>query len=82
MNSASTAPSTVLPTILNLSVHHSDKLDRKDMILFERKKQEIINKLKGFPNHLSMDDQGRFFIGYYHQRQDFFIKSEENNNEE
>lgn len=82
MNSASTAPSTVLPTILNLSVHHSDKLDRKDMILFEREKQEIINKLKGFPNHLSMDDQGRFFIGYYHQRQDFFIKSEENNNEE
>lgn len=82
MNSASTTPSVVFPTILNLSVHHSDKLDRKDVVQFERDKQEIIGKLIDFPNQLNMQDQGRFFIGYYHQRQDFFTKSEENNNEE
>jgi CRISPR-associated protein Csd1 len=28
-----------------------------------------------------LQDQGRFFIGYYHQRQDFFVKNEDNNNE-
>ena len=72
MNSASTTPSVVFPTILNLSVHHSDKLDRKDLVQFERNKQEIIGKLIDFPNKLNMQDQGRFFIGYYHQRQDFF----------
>ena len=81
MNSASTTPSVVFPTILNLSVHHSDKLDRKDVVQFERDKQEIIGKLIDFPNQLNMQDQGRFFIGYYHQRQDFFLKSEDNNNE-
>lgn len=82
MNSASTTPSVVFPTILNLSVHHSDKLDRKDLVQFERNKQEIIGKLIDFPNKLNMQDQGRFFIGYYHQRQDFFTKNEKNNNEE
>ena len=81
MNSASTTPSVVFPTILNLSVHHSDKLDRKDVVQFERNKQEIIGKLIEFPNQLNLQDQGRFFIGYYHQRQDFFTKNEDNNNE-
>ena len=28
-----------------------------------------------FPSQLNLDDQGRFAIGYYHQRQDFFNKS-------
>ncbi len=27
-----------------------------------------------FPAHLAMPDQGRFALGYYHQRQDFFTK--------
>jgi CRISPR-associated protein Csd1 len=29
-----------------------------------------------FPAHLPLADQGRFAIGYYHQRQDFFKKRE------
>ena len=28
-----------------------------------------------FPPHLNLADQGRFAIGYYHQRQAFFTKS-------
>ena len=31
----------------------------------------------GFPAHLSLDEQSRFAIGYYHQRQDFFKPKEE-----
>ena len=44
-------------------------------------KQEIINKIDadGFHAQLDLQDQGRFFIGFYHQRQDFFTKNEENN---
>ena len=34
----------------------------------------------GFPTHLDLQDQGRFFVGYYHQRQDFFTKKETDNN--
>ena len=31
-----------------------------------------------FPAHLSLDEQSRFAIGYYHQRQEFFKSKEEN----
>ena len=74
MNAASATPSSVFATILNLSVHHSEKLDDSRRIYFEKLKQEIIEKLpaNGFPAHLDLQDQGRFFVGYYHQRQDFF----------
>lgn len=79
MNAASATPSAVFATILNLSVHHSEKLDEGRRIFFEKLKQEIIEKLpaNGFPTHLDLRDQGRFFVGYYHQRQDFFTRKKE-----
>ena len=74
MNSASAVPSTVFATILNLSSHQLEKLGTSGQIRFEKLKQEIISKLdaEGFPARLDLQDQGRFFVGYYHQRQDFF----------
>lgn len=74
MNSASATPATVFATILNLSTHHLEKLNAGSQIYYEKLKQEIISKLDadGFPAHLDLQDQGRFFVGYYHQRQDFF----------
>lgn len=79
MNAASATPATVFPTILNLSVHHSEKLDEGRKIYFEKLKQEIIEKISayGFPSHLDLQDQGRFFVGYYHQRQDFFTSKKD-----
>ncbi len=74
MNSASSTPSSVFATILNLSSHHSEKLSDGSRIFYEKIKQEIMDKLPsdGFPAHLDLQDQGRFFVGFYHQRQDFF----------
>ena len=79
MNAASATPATVFATILNLSSHHMEKLSNDGKrIFYEKMKQEIIDKIPadGFPAHLDLQDQGRFFIGYYHQRQDFFTKKE------
>lgn len=78
INAASSTPSAVFATILNLSVHHIKKLNTSKQIFFEKLKQEIIDKLpaEGFPAHLDLQDQGRFFVGYYHQRQDFFVSKE------
>lgn len=78
MNAASSTPAAVFATILNLSNHHSEKLDAGINIYFERIKQEIISKLDadGFPTHLDLQDQGRFFVGYYHQYQDFFTSKD------
>ena len=84
MNSASSTPAAVFSTILNLSNHHVENLKNEGRkIYFEKLKQEIISKIDadGFKAQLDLQDQGRFFIGYYHQRQDFFTKNEENNNE-
>lgn len=85
MNSASSTPAAVFSTILNLSNHHVENLKNEGRkIYFEKLKQEIISKIdaNGFRPQLDLQDQGRFFIGYYHQRQDFFTKNEDNNNEE
>ena len=39
----------------------------------EKDLMEIIAKLPhSFPKHLSIQDQGRFAIGYYQQRETFF----------
>ena len=82
MNAASATPSAVFATILNLSSHHAEKLNEGRNVFFEKLKQEIIEKLDadGFPAHLDLQDQGRFFVGYYHQRQAFFTKNEKEEN--
>ena len=46
--------------------------------------EEILQDIREFPAHLSLDDQGLFAIGYYHQRKALYTKSdkkEDNNNE-
>ena len=84
MNAASATPSSVFATILNLSSHHLENLSNEGKkVFYEKLKQEIIDKIpaEGFPAHLDLQDQGRFFVGYYHQRQDFFKKKEEGDKE-
>lgn len=83
MNAASTTPSSVFATILNLSSHHAEKLNEGSKVFYEKLKQEIIGNMPsdGFPAHLDLQDQGRFFVGYYQQRQEFFT-SKENKSQE
>ncbi|MBR4647040.1 MAG: type I-C CRISPR-associated protein Cas8c/Csd1 [Bacteroidales bacterium] len=84
MNSASATPAAVFATILNLSYHHSEKLTEGRKVWFEKIKQEIVDKISsdGFPAHLDLQDQGRFFVGYYQQTQWFYTKKEEQTTEE
>jgi len=84
MNAASATPAAVFPTLLNLSVHHEEKLDKGGQIYMENMKTEIIEKLSanGFPSHLDLNDQGRFMIGYYHQRQDFYTSKKDKEDRE
>jgi len=79
MTSASTTPTSVFPAMLALSNHHLEKLSTGSKIYYEKLKQEIISLLPatGFPARLNLLDQGRFFVGYYHQKHDLFTKKEE-----
>ena len=74
---ASSTPVTVFSTLIKLSKHHLSKLAVGRSIYFERLTGEIISEIQDFSPHLSLEDQGRFAIGYYHQRQDFFKKKQE-----
>ncbi len=75
--SVSSTPVAVFPTLIKLSKHHLSKLENRGReVNFERLLGEIIDGIGDFPPHLSLEDQGRFAIGYYHQRQDFFKKRE------
>ena len=74
---ASSSPVSVFTTLLRLKNHHLAKLtNRGRAVNFERLLGEIMGGLDDFPKHLSLQEQGRFALGYYHQRQDFFSKSE------
>lgn len=78
---ASSTPVTVFGRLLGLSNHHLAKLNPGRKTNFEKMVQEVMAGMNsnGMPVHLSLDDQSRFAIGYYHQRQELFTKKETNN---
>ena len=71
---ASTTPTTVFGRLLSLSRHHLAKFDTGKSVYYEKLLQSVITNLdsNGLPKYLSMDDQSRFAIGYYHQREDLY----------
>ena len=72
---ASSTPVSVFSTLLKLKNHHINKLDNKGRATnLEKLIGQIMEAITDFPPNLSMADQGRFAIGYYHQRQNFFKK--------
>jgi CRISPR-associated protein Csd1 len=78
---ASSNPVAVFPQLLKLKNHHLSKLENQVFkIAHERRLAEIIEGLSNdMPAHLVMDDQARFAIGYYHQRQALFTSNKEIN---
>lgn len=74
---ASSTPVAVFTTLMRLKNHHLAKIQSKGRAVnFEKLLAEIMSGVSDFPVHMNLPDQGRFAIGYYHQRQDFFTKRE------
>jgi CRISPR-associated protein Csd1 len=71
---ASSTPVAVFTTLLRLKNAHLKKLPAPRNTYFEKLLGEVVAPVTDFPKHLSLPDQGRFALGYYHQRQDFFTK--------
>lgn len=69
---ASTTPSKVIGLLMSNAQDHLSKIRKKDRGAYEglqRRIEEIMQPLrKGYPNTLSMSEQGLFALGYYHQR--------------
>lgn len=80
-NSACATPAAVFPILLKLSNSHLKKLDTGKSIYLSRQIGELTDKMgTNFPAHLTLQEQGAFILGYYHQTQKRFEKK--NNNEE
>lgn len=83
--SASTNPVAAFPRLLKLHAHHLRKLQNKPGLrtMHEKLVQEICGNIgDAFPRYLPPDEQGQFFLGYYHQRQELFTKKSDANDNE
>ncbi len=77
--SACATPASTFPTLLRLAHHHTAKAEYGHNL--DRKIQETLELLeaKPFPARLTLDEQGIFILGYYHQRADFYVKNSPRN---
>ena len=85
--SASTAPRSVFPVLLRMNRHHLRKLaDESPGFVTNREKEieELMCLLKkggegcpDFPSLLDLKTQGRFALGFYHQRAEFRLTASE-----
>lgn len=70
--SASTVPYSVYPRLLSGSKHHLSKIRKEKpgwAFNLEKELGQIMSQLPTeFPRHFSIENQGRFSIGYYHQK--------------
>ena len=75
---ASGTPVAVFGTLMRMKNHHLAKLTNPGRkVYFEKLLADIVELINDFPSHLSLADQGRFAIGYYHQRKTQFAGSPE-----
>lgn len=79
-NSACTTPASVFPILIKLKNSHMKKIEREKgsaKIYYEKLVTDIMAKLEEFPKQLSLEEQGKFDLGYYHQMQKKYEKREE-----
>lgn len=79
-NSACATPASVFPVLFKLKNSHIKKLEREKenaKVYYEKLLTQIVGKLEMYPKRLSLEEQGRFILGYYHQMQKKYEKREE-----
>jgi CRISPR-associated protein Csd1 len=70
---ASTRPATAFPRLLTLAQNHLRSVPYAD--LYSRKIEEILGGLEGaegFKSTLNLEQQGRFALGYFQQKNEIF----------
>jgi CRISPR-associated protein Csd1 len=79
--SACATPASVFPTLLRLAHHWTAKAEYGGVS--DRRIQDLLGMLdaKPFPSRLTLDEQGVFVLGYYHQRAAFYAKNGEKTEE-
>ena len=81
--SACSTPGSVFPNLLKLSAHHLRKLETVRKIYFEKQLTDLMSKLSPSTKNssiLTLEEQGIFILGYYHQKQERYKKRESKEN--
>jgi CRISPR-associated protein Csd1 len=80
--SACASPASVFPILLRLSQHHISKAEYG--YVRDHRIEEILNLLdiqqNPIPARLTLDEQGVFVLGYYHERKDLWTSKNKNKN--
>lgn len=79
-NSACATPAMVFPVLVKLKNSHIKKMEREkesSKIYYEKILTSIMDKLDTYPKRLSLEEQGKFILGYYHQMQKKYENREE-----
>jgi len=78
-NSACATPGIIFPVLFKLKNSHTRKLEIGKAIYYEKLLTELQGKIppSGCPKRLTLEQQGLFILGYYHQTQRRFKKKEE-----
>ena len=85
-SSACATPVVAFPIIVDRAQKYLRKLKAKNKEGLARYYSDMMDDIIGnfeekrYPAHLSLEDQGIFQIGYYHQRQRMYAKKEEKDN--
>lgn len=80
--SASATPGTVFPQLLRLSQHHQKKLMGGSRKFYDDLIQDLEGRIhETLPARLSLQEQGAFYLGYYHEKQKLFAKAENKEDE-
>ncbi len=80
-SSASTTPSTAFGRLFKMSQHHLTKLKGEKpglAVNLDKQIQKLMAKTDSFPTIFSLEEQGIFVIGYYHQKEALFHKEKNN----
>ena len=79
-NSACATPAVVFPVLIKLKNSHMKKLERDKggaKVYYEKQLTNLMGKLNNYPKRLSLEQQGKFILGYYHQQQKRYEKGED-----
>jgi CRISPR-associated protein Csd1 len=75
---ASAVPYSVFPRLIASSQNHLSKIRKEKPGYAINLKKDLALVMEGldaqFPKHFSIDEQGQFALGYYHQKQKYFAK--------
>lgn len=79
-NAACATPGAVFPILMKLKNSHIRKIERQKIgkkVYLENLLTQLMGKIEDFPKRLTLEEQGHFILGYYHQVQKRYEKKEE-----